>query len=173
MVSFRRRKDQTPTLPDDVRARLELGRGERILAAALAEGGTWVVVTMASLYAVPLAGEILARPWHLVDTGAWDHDTFTLTVTWVDGAPPQQWIFRDTMQVLVALRERVQASVVLMEELSFGPNRTARVVIRKSLADQSLHDQTVLGRGVRLDDPAVGAAVTDARARLREQVGLD
>ncbi|MFZ1486443.1 MAG: hypothetical protein WAS95_10355, partial [Nostocoides sp.] len=111
-------------------------------------------------------------PWHLVDAGSWDRDSFTLTVTWVDGAAANRWVFRGSLQVLAAVRERVQASVVLVEQLSFGPNRSARVVIRKNLADGSLHDQTVLGRGVRLADPDVAHVVADTRARLREQAGL-
>ncbi|MCA0292521.1 MAG: hypothetical protein LCH82_12975 [Actinobacteria bacterium] len=168
-----RRKDDTPSLPSEVRARLGLAPGERPLAAARDEGGTWVVVGTAHLYAVPAAGEILVRPWHLVDHGSWDHDNFTLTVTWVDGARPQQWVFRDTMQVLAAFRERVQASVVLVEEVDVGVSGSGRVVIRKNLGDQSLLDQTILGRRVRLGDPGVREAFADARARLREQVGLD
>ena len=171
-MAFWRREPAEPTVPRDVRGRLDFVRGERLLASSLDESGTWVVVTTAALYAVPPHGEVLARPWHLVDSGSWDHDEFTLTVTWVDGARPQQFVFRESMQVLVAFRERVQASVVLSETLAFGPNRSARVVIRKDLADGSLHDQTLLGRGVRLENPGVRDALDIARGRLREQVGL-
>lgn len=175
-MALLRRKSADPALPKQVRARLDLARGERILAAAADAAGTWVVVGTARLYAVPPATDAAAQvqvwPWHLVDAGAWDHDTFTLTVTWVDGQSPQQWVFRDTMAVLVAFRERVQASVVLTETVGFGVNRSARVVIRKNLQDGALFDQTLLGRGVRLDDPGVRDGVGDARSRLLEQVGL-
>ncbi|GAA1799756.1 hypothetical protein [Nostocoides veronense] len=171
-MAWLRRKSSDPELPQAIRDTLVLERGERVLASAPAEDGTWVLVTTTRLYAAAPAGEPLARPWHLVDGGKWDHDAFTLTVTWVDGAKPQQWVFRESMQVLAAFRERVQASVVLTEQVPLGTGRSARVVIRKNLADGSMHDQTLLGKGVRLADPGVAQAVADARARLREQVGL-
>ena len=168
-----RRKDTTPRLPADLAAGLGLLPKERVIAATRDDTGTWVVVGTARLYAVPPTGEVLARPWHLVDNGKWDHDNYTLTVTFVDGARPQQWVFREAAQVLPAFRERVQASVVISEAVDLGSkSRKARVVIRKNLADGSLHDQTILGQGVRLSDPGVSEAVNATRAHLREQVGL-
>lgn len=203
-----RRAQRNDPLPKDVRARVDLARRERLLAAARSADGVWVLVGTARLYAVPptpattsartdaAAGSpgssaasprattgtpapgaaasdpgVLARPWHLVDGGTWSHDDFTLTVTWVDGARPQQWVFRESTALLAAFRERVQASVVLAEVVPLGA-RQARVVIRKDLSDGTLHDQTILPRGARLSDPGVAEAVADARARLREQVGL-
>lgn len=176
-----RRKDSGSDLPATVRSSLGLLPNERVVAAARDDTGVWVVVGTARLYAVPSTGDgspatglVAARPWHLVDNGKWDHDNFTLTVTWVDGARPQQWLFRDSGgQVLTAFRERVQASVVISEAVDLGSKaRKARVVIRKDLADGSLHDQTILGRGVQLSDSGVAEAVAATRAQLREQVGL-
>ncbi|MEI2779616.1 MAG: hypothetical protein V9G19_27395 [Tetrasphaera sp.] len=166
-----RRSERTGEIPDAIRAALGLLPRERILASAQDTDGTWVAVGTARLYAVPAAGEVLARPWHLVDTGSWDHDHFTLTITWVDGSRPQQWVFRNASGLLAAFRERVQASVVLSESVPVGA-RQARVVIRKNLADGTLHDQTILGKGMRMSDPEVAQRVGDTRARLREQVGL-
>lgn len=167
-----RRGARTDEMPAAVRSVIALLPRERILATAQDEDGTWAAVGTARLYAVSTAGDVLTRPWHLVDSGSWDHDNYTLTVTWVDGARPQQWVFRDSTALLAAFRERVQASVVLSEIVPVGA-RQARVVIRKNLADGTLHDQTILGRGLRMSDPEVAQRVGDARARLREQVGLD
>lgn len=166
------RHAESPALPDDVRRALGLLPGERVLAHALDEvSGTRLVVGTARLYAA--SAQVSARPWHLVDGGSWDHDSFTLTVTWVDGAKPQQWVLRASTAFLAALRERVQASVVLTESVDLGAGRSARVVIRKDLADGSLCDQSILARGVRMVDPGVADLVGATRARLREQVGLD
>ena len=62
-MAFWRREPAEPTVPRDVRGRLDFVRGERLLASSLDESGTWVVVTTAALYAVPPHGEVLARPW--------------------------------------------------------------------------------------------------------------
>lgn len=160
-------------LPPAVLAAVDLLPGERVLAHAVADGeATTLVVGTARLYAVPSSGDSLARPWHLVDGGSWDPDNLTLTVTFVDGARPRQWLLTESTAFLAAFRERVQASVVLSESVDLGGRRSARVVIRKDLADGTLHDQAILGRGVRMADPGVAQAVGDARARLREQVGL-
>ena len=97
----------------------------------------------------------------------------TLTVTWVDGARPGQWTFRDQQTLLPeTLRERVQASVVLSTRLVLGERRTGRVAIRQDLATRELIPQTVLARRVRADDPGVREQVEAALAELRDQVGL-
>ena len=68
------------------------------------------------------------------------------------------------------LRERVQASVVLVEAVDLGGRRTARVVVRKDLATGHLLSQAVLGPGVRSGDPGVSEQVRAGLARVREQV---
>jgi hypothetical protein len=172
-MAFSLRPRRRAEVPAEVLSRVDLLPKERLLAAAESrDPASWVLVGTARLYAVPHLGDVLARPWHLIDAGTWDHDNFTLTVTWVDGFRPQQWVFRDATSLLAAFRERVQASVVLTEVVPLTNRRQARVVIRKNLADGSLHDQTILGRGVRMADPEVAAAVGAARLRVREQVGL-
>lgn len=135
--------------------------------------GATVVAGTAQVYAVGPAGEVLlARPWHLVDGGSWDRDTATLTVTWVDKEAPARWRFDLDSGFPEVFRARVQASVVLVEPVEL-PAGTARVVVRKDLADQRLLTQAILGPGVRAADPTVRQALDAALARVREQVGLD
>ena len=157
-------------LPGPVRDALGLRPGERVLSwGREAATGTTVVATNHRLYAVSAAGErLLARPWHEVDGGTWSHELSQLTVTWVDGARPVQWLLGDSSLVPETLRERVQASVVLAQRVELANRRRARVVIRQDLATGDLLEQVVLGRGASLPDPAIDAALAD----LREQVGL-
>ncbi len=160
-------------LPSDVRAALGLGRGERVLSWAAEDDGATVVATNHMLYAVSVSGErVLARPWHEVDAGTWSAELRTLTVTWVDGGRPVQWVLGDTSLVPETLRERVQASVVLAQAVEVGPRRSARAVIRQDLANGDLVEQVVLGRGVPADDPEVVERAAAALDYLREQVGL-
>lgn len=151
--------------------------GERLLAHGVDEvTGRHVVCGAHRLYVVspgPSPEVVLGRPWRMVDAGTWDPAAGTLRVTWVDGATPERWRLSDDTTVPQVLRERVQASVVVVEAVDLGEGRTARVVVRKDLADGALSTQTVLGPGVRYSDPGVLDATRAVVARLREQVGLD
>ena len=168
-ISLRR----SERLPSQVRDGVGLGCGERVLRwGREAASGTTVVATNHGLYAVDAAGaRTLARPWHDVDGGTWSAELSTLTVTWVDGSRPAQWVLGATSLVPETLRERVQASVVLAQRIELGPRRTAKVALRQDLATGDLVEQVVLGRGVRADDPELAARTDAALAYLREQVG--
>ncbi len=135
--------------------------------------GTVVVATNHRLYAVGADGSrLLARPWHEVDAGTWSSELGQLTVTWVDGGRPGQWVLGPASLLPETVRERVQASVVLLQRVDLGPRRSARAVIRQDLGTGELVEQVVLGRGVRRDDPEVVMRSEEALAYLREQVGL-
>jgi hypothetical protein len=162
-------------LPEALTDALDLARSDRPLTWAHDElSGTTVVATTHGLYAVDTAGvRTLGRPWLDVDAGSWSAELFRLTVTWVDGSRPSQWVFREATMLPETVRERVQASVVLVQHVDLGARQSARAVIRQDLATGELVQQVVLGRGVRADDPNVAEATEAALAFLREQVGLD
>lgn len=144
-----------------------------ILSVACEERTTaYLVATKTHVYAVRSGAVELERPWHMVDTGKWNDESNTLTVQWVDRAPTSVWQIELPSTFPQVFRERVQASVVLSDEVDLGERRTARVVVRKDLATQALLGQTILGRGVRAADPGVREQTTEALDRLREQVGL-
>ena len=165
---------RSPKLPAPVRGALALGSGERVLAWTVEQASdTHVVATNPHLYAVSAAGErVLARPWHEVDAGTWSAELTQLTVSFVDGGRPGQWTLGDGSLLPEAVRERVQASVVLAQLVDLGGRRRARAVIRQDLGGGGLVEQVVLGRGARADDPDLVAATEQALAYLREQVGL-
>lgn len=167
-----------PEVPDDVAAAIAPGEGERLLAWAVEDGsGITVVAGRLRLYAVTPGPDgphlTLSRPWHLVDAGLWSGEDGALRVTWVDGERPARFVLTAPGRVPETLRERVQASVVLVEAVDLGARRTARVVVRKDLATGALTSQAVLGPGVRSSDPGVSEQVRAGLARVREQVGLD
>ena len=167
-----------PEVPDDVAAAISAGEGERLLAWAVEDGsGITVVAGRLRLYAVTPGPDgphlTLSRPWHLVDAGLWSGEDGALRVTWVDGERPVRFVLTAPGRVPETLRERVQASVVLVEAVDLGARRTARVVVRKDLATGALTSQAVLGPGVRSSDPGVSEQVRAGLARVREQVGLD
>ncbi|MEO7060225.1 MAG: hypothetical protein ABI083_10915 [Lapillicoccus sp.] len=161
------------TTLDEVSSALELGRREGILAVATdTDSGVWLAATTHAIALVsPRDGLVWRRPWHEVDRGSWDGESGLLTISWADRGRPGQWRLGEEALFLQTLRERVQASVVLTQELPLSGRRTGRAVIRQDLATGDLIEQVVLARGVG-DDPEVEAAAAIAFAFLREQVGL-
>ncbi|MEO3938859.1 hypothetical protein V3N99_19185 [Dermatophilaceae bacterium Soc4.6] len=170
-----------PELPAQVRGALDLQAHEKVLAAARdTDTGAWLLATT---YAVALVdpsavtedGQLAVtwrRPWHEVDRGTWARESSQLTITWAaSSARPGQWRLGEEALFLQVLRERVQASVVLAQDLRLAGRRTGRAVIRQDLTTGDLVEQVVLGRGVR-EDAETEAAATVALAWLREQVGM-
>ncbi|ACZ21342.1 hypothetical protein Sked_14030 [Sanguibacter keddieii DSM 10542] len=162
---------RTEKLPADVRAALDLDRGDRVLAHGRLEDGSWAVATAASLIRSD-GTSTAACSWTDVDRGAWDPTTATLTVTWVDGSPPLVLTVADPRRTALmrVFRERVQASVVMSETVALGPGLTARVAVRKDLHG-NLVTQVVGDAGADMSDPLVQAAVRSALARLRSASG--
>ena len=162
-----------PEVPDEVRSALG-GRADDVLSIAHDHRtGSELVATTTHVYAVSAGSVVLDRPWHMVDTGSWNDETRLLTVQWVDRAPATVWELERLGTFPQVLRERVQASVVLADEVDLGSKRRARVVVRKDLGTGALLGQTILGKGVRSSDPGVREETGAALDRLREQVGLD
>lgn len=152
---------------------LGLGKGDAVLAACVAADGEVLVASTFQVSVVGTDGAVrLQRPWHLVDTGRYDNEADVLTVTWVDRAPDLPLHVGGHRPFLQAFRERVQATVVIAEQIDLPASRQVRVVIRKNLAENRLLDQVILGPGVRLAAPGVRDRIEAVRRALREQVGL-
>ncbi|ANS77501.1 hypothetical protein SGUI_0105 [Serinicoccus hydrothermalis] len=170
------RPERSPSdLPAQVRP--DLAAREQVLASAQEDAhGSWLVLTTYRLLEVAEGGEVLLeRPWHEVDTGAWDPDLWALSVAFVDRLGGRQWVLqRRTGPGMVpqVFRERTSASVVLLRAVDLGPRHSARVTIRKVLPTRELVEQVLWGRGADEADPELAAAVWSARVELRDQVGL-
>jgi hypothetical protein len=172
MALFEKRR--RPPLPDGVRAAVPLDGTERVLAWARDESsGGHIVATTHHLAFVRSDRELQwQRPWHEAESGSWQGDSSLLTVTWVDHRNPAQWRVTEPSLLQQALRERIQASVVVADEFRTQSRRSVRVVIRQDLATGALLEQTIPGRGADLTDPAVAAEAASRMARLRSEVGL-
>lgn len=174
-----RRRTGSHGVPEAVASAIELSKGESILCGARdVDSGAWLIETQFALALVAPSGggdeaPVVSwkRPWHDVDGGSWDPESSLLTVTWVHRGRPGQWRLGDEPVFLQTLRERVQASVVLSEELPLSGRRKGRAVIRQDLRTGDLLQQVVLGRGVHEDDE-VAVAADRALTSLREQVGM-
>lgn len=162
---------RSPRLPDDVRARLSLGPGEKPVAVApLADG--WAVATDRALHVVPDGAEPTARPWHEVDTARLDPETHVLRVVWVDGTATDLELteLRD-VRFPREVHGRVQTSVVHHEKVEIGL-ASVRVVLRRDGAGE-LFVQVVAPAGIDLTAPAAAARIAAAEAKVREAAGAE
>ena len=187
-----------PDLPAELRAALGERAADVLSRAHDVRSGADVVATKTHVYAVLSGSVVLDRPWHMVDTGSWDNETSRLTVHWVDRSPATVWELEELGSFPQVLRERVQASVVLADEVDLGSLTVAGPVVGYLLAGDRLQSPldelrrwltannvavmsvlllvigvTILGKGVRSSDPGVREETSAASQRLREQVGLD
>jgi hypothetical protein len=158
-------------LPPDVRARLDLARGDRVLAAAEITGG-WAIASRRALRATGVDGQILRRPWADVDRASLDPATDTITVVWIDGESLDLHLLDNRRPAFSrVLHERVQSSVVHRETVRIPGGAQVQVALRRD-ENGELFSQ-LIGRGrVDLTDPTVAALVDAAEARVRGAAGL-
>jgi hypothetical protein len=167
-MALRRRRTR---LPDDVRASLDLPRGDRVLATAeLADG--WAVATVGALH-VAKGGGVEHHAWVQVDGARLDPESAEVTLSWVDGAPPLVLSLVDARSHALpgAVHDRVQSSVVHSEKVTLPSGAVVRVALRRG-ADGDLLTQVIGTGDVDLANPVTARAVAAAEARVREAAGL-
>ncbi len=158
-------------LPDDVRHRLALVRGERVLGHGRLTDG-WAVATTRGLVVVPTDGDPRRRDWSEVSGARLDPETETVTVDWVDGSPPAALrLAEPDRQFAGVLRQCVDSSVIHRETVALPGRAVVQVALRRG-ADGDLFTQVIGPGGVDLSDPATAAAVDAAELRVREAAGL-
>lgn len=168
-------------LPQPAQAALRLARGERVLAFQHL-GEATLVATDHRLVVLEGVGEGAAggsgahvldeRPWHEAENAAWDDETRTLRIRWVDGAPT--WglpVDEPDRDLMTTIRARIQSTLVTAQSAKVG-GRTVRVALRRDLATGDLLLQHQYGQGLRAGDPRVAAAVASLEDDIRDDAGL-
>jgi hypothetical protein len=158
-------------------AAVSLGPAERVLAAARAGDGRWVVGTDRQLYLPDQAGEsydVLA--WERIDAATWEKDDDRLVVNLLplDGMAARRLAVSlpEPGRLPELVRERVMATIVLNEHVPLVGRRGARVVGRRPPAGGSVLWTVVFDRGVAGDDPDVRAALDARVAELQAGLGV-
>jgi len=160
--------------PGPVRA--ALGGGQRLLAHAHLVVGGWALAGNAHLVLVDdeAAAELSVDSiaWSEIATAGLEGEAGVLSVELVDGSRRVLVLGRGQGQRLArVLRERIQHSVLLSRTVDLGGRRTVRVAARRG-ADGVPFIQVVPGARVDLRGPEAAAAVAEAEAAVRDQVGL-
>lgn len=165
-------------VPDEVGARVE----GRVLAAAEAVDGTWLVGTRGELVLVgPAAGgpaPVEARiPWERVEGADWDREQSRLRVTEIGryGEPRPSHTFTmpesEPAALLQLIRERVTASVVLQRGRLIDDKRGLKVIGRRSPTGGPISWMFEYDEGIDPDDRAVAEAADLLLQQAREDVG--
>ena len=166
--------------PADVVARADLARGDKVLAAARAEDGTWVLATRRALVLVPdVAAGVAAStmPWPQIQAAEWNRDDDRLRVSEVGeyGLPRarHELTLHDAGDLLAVVRERVTASVVLQRRVVVRGKQGLTVVARRAPnTNDPLSWSYELDPGLDPDDPEVRDLADKALRAAAEELGL-
>jgi hypothetical protein len=163
-------------VPADVLARAGLPRGEKALAFAPAQDGSWLLGTRRSLVLV-LASEVVHLPWEAVEDAAWDQDASVLRVTGVgrygEPRPSYSFTMADPALLLQLVRERVTASIVLQRRVPVRGKQGLTVIGRRSPVGGPVAWMHAYDAGLHPDDPEVVAVADLALAQAQAEVGDD
>jgi hypothetical protein len=163
-------------VPDEVRQRAGLQPGEKVLAAAPATDGTWLLGTRDSL--VIVREDTSARiPWEQVERADWDRDRERFEVLEVGefgkARPAYAFAIDDPGLLLQLVRERVTASVILQRRVVVSGKRGFFVIARRPPSGGGeITWAYEFDAGVDPDDPEVRGAAEQGLRMAAEEIGL-
>ena len=156
--------------------RIEVARGEKVLAVTSATDGRVLAGTRDAFY-VATDGETRRVPWEQVEAADWDRDTDTFRLsevgTWGEQRPVHTAVLTDPGRLLELVRERVTASVVLQRHVPVAGRRGLRVIARRAPSGaggvQWVYEYD---EGLDPDDPTVRDIARTTLEAMRREVGL-
>lgn len=158
---------------------LTLEPGERVLATSDVDDGggpgAVAVATTAALVLLRDRERQWSRRWHDLDSGTWDGDGRVLHLRDVQGWRVSLRLREDARLALpVAVRDRVQASVVATREASVGTGPTVRVSVRQVQGRPDAGRLVVqeVPPAAEQRTPGLRALVLSRRRELEDAVGL-
>ena len=163
-------------LPEDLRARVTLQRGERVLART-GGGGRALVATDRALH-LP---DGHAVPWEHIDRARWTDEGFTFTE---EGHGNRVFDVAEPGRLAEVVFERVTATIVVSRHFSLAGTasdesetddtggRGFRLVARRQPGGSEVSWQLHVDDGVDPEDQRVARRAGPALAALREQMGI-
>jgi hypothetical protein len=170
-----RRPGRRGGVPAAVLQRAALARGDRVLAHAATDDGSWLLGTRDALVVVePTETRVIA--WERVETADWDRDADRLRVVEVADfgrvRPVHVFGVPDPGQLLAMVRERVTASVLLQRRVPLDGKRGMVVIARRPPRGRGdLTWALELDPGLDPDDPAVAQAVAAGLRGVQDELG--
>ena len=162
-------------VPADVTSRAGLERGDRVLAAAEATEGTWLLGTRDALVLVG-PEDVLRLPWEQVETAQWDREGSRLRVSEVGEFGTVRPVHVLTVEapgdLLAMVRERVTASVLLQRRFPVVGTRGLRVIARRAPRGRGeITWMLDFDAGVDPEDPEVAEVARQGLRAAQSEVG--
>lgn len=160
--------------PSEVLVRAGLPRGDRVLAAAPTEDGTWLLGTRERIVLVEQRG-VTWLAWERVEDAAWDSDTSTLRLRGVGDygrrRPEWAWAMEEPPLFLQLLRERVMASIVLQRRFPVRGGLGVTVIARRSPVGGAVTWMHSYDAGLDPDDTDVCEVAELGLVQARSELG--
>jgi hypothetical protein len=170
-------KRRTPTVPADLRDRLEIPAREKLLAWGDGPRGdsdrpsALVAATDSALY-VEAAGERF--PWDRISQARWEEPLLEVDVLRDGGRPgPTLRLHLDVSGDLpAAIHDRVTASVVASELIDLGDGVIARMIARRASDGADIHWTVAFQGDVNPEDPELQKRARESLAEFRSALGI-
>jgi hypothetical protein len=158
-----------------VRERAGLVRGDRVLAHAAADDGSWLLGTRDALVVVEPV-ETITIPWERVETADWDQDADRLRVVQVVDfglvRPVHVFAVPEPGSLLAMIRERVTASVLLQRRVPVSGRKGVLVIARRPPRGRGEITWALeFDPGVDPDDPLVREAAAAGLRTVQDELG--
>jgi hypothetical protein len=166
------RRWRRPGLPADVAARLDLSRGEHVIATARTMDGRWLIATSNSLLVTREDSPTQRLDWRRIIEATWRQGVLQI-VTSTQGRPESfRWYLEDDPGLLPdAVHDRVTSSIVVNQHVRLRDRAGVRIIGRRVPDTDDLAWTLSFDRGLDPDDPQL-RALADAELReLRQQLG--
>jgi bifunctional DNA-binding transcriptional regulator/antitoxin component of YhaV-PrlF toxin-antitoxin module len=161
------------TLPDEVRAELDLQPGERLLALATDPDDRPVVATDRDLLLQRRPPGYERIGWECVDKATFDDGVLRLVGVGSDQQPFRLRVaLTETGSLPQVVRDRVTSSIVLSQHIALEGELGVRVTARRRAQELALRWRYRLDDGLD-DSPEIRARAETALAQVRRESGLN
>ena len=175
---------KTRRLPETVVQSLALAHGERVLATAPTQGGSYAVATVAALHLPDGAGGFVRLPWERIEQASWQDGVLVVREPAGNGEHKVRLV--DPGAVPETVQERITATIVISHHGRLPGGGGVRIVGRRALnggpaglrsvgGDPRMAEPTwtfVFDAGLDPVDPGLRAQAEQLLENLRRQTGL-
>lgn len=163
---------RTRRLPSGIRERLEIPKGERVIAWGLDPiNDRYTLATDKALYPEQINERLR---WDSISKATWDEPILNVTIHDTSGATKGTLKLRveESGDLPAAVFALVTESVVISEHVDLGNGVGARMVARRDGDDGGIWWSVVFDSGLNSADPALRARADEELSSLRDALGI-